>query len=184
MNLQPIQAETLEELLAAINDRLRKIILPSALDRVGLPKHPDSPVPRHWVEANFVAKDSLRELMRTEVMRVYSTQSRSTVRSHAIVLSVSGTLAVMDSAAPLLMLDSEFPASRVRALLKRPPVGDSLIVAVTVGGNEWARVVVEPESDQGETLVSASLPASQVVSIDILQVGSAFPGAGLTVEVL
>jgi hypothetical protein len=184
MSLQPILAETFDELVRAINDRLRKIsVAASGLDEVGSPSKPSSPVPRWWVESNFISQKGLQELLREQVVKTVSTSTSRTTRSHAVVLSVSGTLAIASSVAPLLMLDEEFPASKVRALVKRAPVGDKIVVSIMAGDSEWAKVEVPDGETQGEASVSSSLPAGVLITVDVVQVGSSFPGAGLTVEV-
>jgi hypothetical protein len=182
MSLAPIMAKSIEELVTALNDRLRRISLPVTVESVPLPQKPDSPVPRSWVEANFVTRESLRSLLQTEIVKT-NVQTTQSVRSHAIVFSISGTLAVEAAAAPLLVLDQEFPATKVRALLKRAPEGNSLIARIVADNEEWTTVTVADGETSAESSVTKSLPSGAILTVDIVQVGSAFPGAGLTVEV-
>lgn len=185
MSLQPIAADNLQDLVRLINDRLRRVAPGGEpLESVGVPQKPDSPVPRHWVEANFVTKDAARDILVQEVRKVVNTSTVRSVRSHALILTVSGILAVSSAASAVIKLNQDFPASMVRALVKRPPVGDKIVCLIMAGDNEWGRVEIPDGSDEGEAVIASSLPAGSKITLDIVNVGSSFPGSDLTVEVM
>ena len=101
-----------------------------------------------------------------------------------LLLSVAGILSIRSSAAPLAMLGTSRTASSVKAILKQAPLGADLDVRVLVGGAAWARVLVAAGNTRGEASGSLSqIAAGAEITVDLIAVGTTFPGADLTIAV-
>jgi len=100
-----------------------------------------------------------------------------------LILSVPGTLGIGSSLAPLISLDEARTASGLVALVKRAPTGASLRIQVMLAGVLWAAIPIA-NGAVSATLTGAglgALPANTLITLDVVGVGTTFPGGDLSV---
>jgi len=103
-----------------------------------------------------------------------------------IVLSVNGTLGVGSDLTPRLRFPLDIKPTGVRAEVKQAPVGDSIVLKILSNETPWMQLSIP----DGQTSVSAApqevedarpIPAGNNIRLDVVQVGTTFPGADLVV---
>lgn len=103
----------------------------------------------------------------------------------ALMLSMAGILSIRSNAAPLAMLQETRGVERLIALVKQAPLGADLTARVNVGGAAWADVTIPAGATQAAR-GAVGLPAiaeGALVTVDLLTVGTTFPGEDLTLLV-
>ena len=100
-----------------------------------------------------------------------------------LILSVPGTLGIQTDAAPRVSLGETATPAEVRALLKQPSQGASVIVKIRVGGKDWTSITLPVGSSEVSVSASGSIAANALITVNLVQVGTVFPGADLTVLV-
>ncbi len=100
------------------------------------------------------------------------------------VLSVGGTLAIQSNAAPLLTVPAITPVS-ITALVKQAPQGGSVQVQLNVAGQKYLTVTVAQGQTSGSATGSsfAAIAAGSLLTMDIVAVGTTFPGSDLSLIV-
>jgi hypothetical protein len=103
-----------------------------------------------------------------------------------LFLSVSGFLTIQASAAVPAMLFSGAKVAEIVALVGDAPVGDSIDLLLRVDGREFTTLSIAAGQKRGRKSGTglASIPAGQVVSLDIVGVppsGAGSPGRDLSV---
>lgn len=100
----------------------------------------------------------------------------------AIALSVPGTLSVRSSAAPLVTLAEKAQPVALVALVKQAPLNQDIKVQVWAGTAKWAAVTIPAGARSAKVTAGlAAIEADTEITVDLVQVGSVFPGADLTV---
>lgn len=97
-------------------------------------------------------------------------------------LTVPGTLGIGSNQAALVELAAAATPASMVALVKQAPSGADLTAQVNVGGTSWQQIVVK----NGQTTATigsglGAIAANALVTIDLVGVGTTFPGADLTV---
>src|SRR5436309_581780 len=99
---------------------------------------------------------------------------------------IEGILGILDNAAPPLSAQESFSIRDVYATVKAPPEGAGIQVRVRQGED----VVAECTIDAGQTVSTvvngAELPVLQAgatLGLDIVTVGTSYPGRDLTVTI-
>ena len=100
-----------------------------------------------------------------------------------IVLSVPGTLGIRSNAAPLVTLATAETVTSIAAMVKTAPSGAGLTLAVSAAGTSIGTVTIADGAVMASVSLSAAVAADTLITLDITQVGSTFPGADLTVLV-
>jgi hypothetical protein len=108
--------------------------------------------------------------------------SGSTTGASQVQLSVPGTLAVMSYAAPLVELPFTITPTSIVALIKQAPVGAAITYRVKVAGVSYFSASV----GTGLLLLSSGgtfqpIAANSLITVDIVSVGTTFPGSDLSV---
>jgi hypothetical protein len=106
----------------------------------------------------------------------------------AVSLSVAGTLGIGSNLAPLALLAGDSTATGVRMDLKQAPTGAALTVRLLTGETDWMELVIPAGStsvvaDDVVVAAAASIPAASNIRVDIVGVGTTFPGSDLTVSI-
>jgi len=103
-----------------------------------------------------------------------------------LVFQMQGTLGIESNAAQPLYLNRPVTAGDVKAYVQAAPTGSGITFTIYVGGTAWLTLTIAA----GQTVVVATpsqisalsqIPANTPVSIGITAVGTAFPGANLSV---
>lgn len=187
---------SLDRLIELLNDRLRRVA-----------EHLDGPIEiienldmRGFRITNLGAAQALgdavnlatgdrRYRMRDEAITegpgVGSVSVTQVSAKRSLLLSVAGILSIRSNAAPLAMLQETKSAAQVVAVVKQAPIGADLRARLNVGGAAWADVTIAAGQTQGTrdgTGLSA-ITAGALVTVDVLAVGTTFPGEDLTVAV-
>jgi hypothetical protein len=141
------------------------------------------------VDPNLPAsvQSKLNDRMRRIQQAIAGFSTRSGANSASgveqIVLFVPGTLAISSNLAPALTLGVTQSFSTIVALVKTAPSGTgSLTLQIYVNGVVWGPSVSLTSTSVTATISPAlSIPASQIIRLDITAVGGTNPGADLTV---
>lgn len=99
-------------------------------------------------------------------------------------LQVEGTLGVVNDAAPLLVVQNDLSVRDVFARVKIPPVGADVVVEVRADGVLLATLTISDGASSSASVNGAELPPlsqESSLSLDLVGVGTTFPGADLTV---
>jgi hypothetical protein len=106
----------------------------------------------------------------------------SVTNVNQLVFFVPGTLGILSDAAPAITVPENRKFSELVALLKQPPQGAPVAIQFYVNGQKWGASISLSGTSAKQALSNvASIPADQVIRMDITQVGSTFPGSDLTV---
>jgi hypothetical protein len=99
-----------------------------------------------------------------------------------LTISVFGTLAIGSN---LGQVPAFVPAAKTFtqavAMVTSAPTGADLIITVTSGASTLFTVTIPAGATQGSANSSAGVLASTPIEVNLIQVGSTFPGANLTV---
>ena len=99
-----------------------------------------------------------------------------------LTISVFGTLAIGSN---LGQVPAFVPAAKTFtqavALVTSAPTGAAIILTVTSGASTLFTVTIPAGSTQGSSTAAAGVLPSTPIEVNIVQVGSTFPGANLTV---
>lgn len=134
-----------------------------------------------------VLNDRFRQIQTAAPVRGTSTAAATlpaplaTVAHPMIGLCVPGTLGVRSNAAPLVSFVTEVGLTNLTALVKQAPTGASLKANVLVSATVLGMVEIAAGAISGTLTVSATIPAHELVTLDVIQVGSTFPGSDLSV---
>jgi hypothetical protein len=97
---------------------------------------------------------------------------------------VPGTLGVRTNAAPLVSIQQSKIPTGIVGLLKQLPQGASVMLNVLVAGLVYTSLELKP-GVSSPVLISGGLggaiAANALITLDIIQVGTTFPGADLSV---
>jgi hypothetical protein len=99
---------------------------------------------------------------------------------------IEGVLGILDDAAPPLSVQQSFSIRDVYAAAKGAPTGAALQVRVRQGAQEIATVSIADGQTASPAVNGAELPvltAGSTLSLDILAVGTTYPGRDLTVTI-
>lgn len=113
-----------------------------------------------------------------------STSTTSGGDASMLVLTVPGTLSIRSSAAPLVSLPEGREVAEILALVKQAPAGADIRLDLLVNNAKYATVTTAKDATAGK--VNSGLKAiakDQVIALDIVAVGTVFPGADLTVMI-
>lgn len=110
-----------------------------------------------------------------------ATDPVTTVTGGQTVLAIPGTLAIESNAAPLLSFKTARQVSEVELLVKQAPLGADLDVRVLVDGATMTTVKLLAGQTGVKSAASFAIAAAKAVRIDILGVGTTFPGSDLSV---
>lgn len=127
----------------------------------------------------------IEQLVGSTSKTVATTGSSSTSSSNAgqVILSVPGTLGMLSTAAPLILFQNAVTPSNIVAVLTLAAIGAPVIVQIMVAGVSYAQLTIPA----GQQLIPVSIPApggiaaGALVTLNIISVGTTFPGAGLSV---
>ncbi len=140
-------------------------------------------------EAQLALNDRFRTIAQAldSIGATGTTTSTATASGRELILTVPGTLGIQTNAAPLVSLpDSITPGGGIVAMLKQPPQGASVKFKLQVGGADYTAVEL-PAGSSLPVLISGALggviAANALVTLNIIQVGTTFPGADLSVLV-
>jgi hypothetical protein len=110
--------------------------------------------------------------------------STSSSSGGQVALSVPGTLGVQTNAAALIALETAATPVGLLAMLKQPPQGNPVVVNVLVAGSTYTSVTL-PAGSSAVVVITGSLggaiTANAVITLNITQVGTTFPGSDLSV---
>lgn len=99
-----------------------------------------------------------------------------------VVLSVPGTIGIRSNAAPLVTISTAQSASQIVALLKQAPVGADAQIRVLAAGVVIGQPLTIPAGTlSASQTLTAPVDADALITLDVLAVGSTFPGSDLTV---
>jgi len=102
-----------------------------------------------------------------------------------LFLAVPGTLAIRSNAAPLATFSRDRTITGLVALVKRAPAGGAVTLRLLVEGVAADSIVIAAGAISATAAVGSYVaPANGLLTLDIVGVGSTFPGADLTVRVL
>lgn len=106
--------------------------------------------------------------------------------SSAVQLTVDGTIGIGSDLCPRTVLAADAPAKGVKAIVKTAPTGADLQIRLLIGATTWADLTIPAASTEVE-LAPAAIAALAVIAadtnirLDLLGVGTTFPGADLAV---
>jgi len=141
---------------------------------LGNPRLSGDAVPLAYLEGRLVGVKAAPAVMQAAIA--------PTVTQTAL-LAVPGVLAIQSDAAPVVTLATESVVKSVEAVLKRAPTGADLKLRVIIDGEEWAAITIADGETGAEVATPADLApigAGKAVRLDILEVGTTFPGADLS----
>lgn len=101
-------------------------------------------------------------------------------------LQVEGHLAIETSAVPVVAVNAARSAGDVRAVVAEAPAGSPIELRLTRNGVEWCTLTIAEGQTMSATVNGAGLNvlnAEDLLGLDVLGVGTAFPGKDLTVTV-
>jgi len=106
----------------------------------------------------------------------------------AVNLTVDGTLSIGSDQASRISLRRAASAVAVKAVVKTAPSGADLTVQLLVGTTEWMALTIPSGSTAIEATASQLASASQIpadtnIRLDLVTVGTTFPGADLSVAI-
>lgn len=112
-----------------------------------------------------------------------ATSSSATGQSSTgqVVLSVPGTLGMQSNAAPLVTFAASVTPSGLVALLKQTAIGASVQAQLMVAGVSYATLTIPAGQTQISIPGAGAIAAGALVTLNIISVGTTFPGAGLSV---
>jgi predicted secreted protein len=151
-----------EDLVAAINDRMRRLTAAQPASAGG-------------AAASGAVSASGTRILNT-----------STVLGIGLTLAVRGTLGIEADAAPALYLPAPQTPTGVRAYLKTAPAGAALTITIYLGATAWLALTIA-DGQTSATATSAALVAAGLIAagvnirLGITAVGTTFPGADLSV---
>jgi hypothetical protein len=105
----------------------------------------------------------------------------------SLILSIPGTLAIHSDAAPIAFFTSAAKLTAVTGAVKQAPIGGALVISLRTPTRHLITLTIPA----GSTSVSASateitmapaIGAGVYIMIDLIGVGTVFPGSGLTVS--
>ena len=141
---------------------------------LGNPRLSGDAVPLAYLEGRLVGVKAAPAVMQAAIAPTVT---------QTVLLAVPGVLAIQSDAAPVVTLAAESVASSVEAVLKRAPTGADLKLRVIIDGEEWAAITIADGETGAEVATPADLApigAGKAVRLDILEVGTTFPGADLS----
>lgn len=151
----------------------------SARTNLTIPYNPD-------VDKDYqrVLNEKLRTIESELQLQTTATSSggATTSTGGTIVLSVPGTVAIMSNAAPLVSLPSSITPTEILLLVKQGSIGASLTVRVAVNGTSYATVTAAAGKISASLKSSfGAIAANQLITLDIINVGTTFPGSNVSV---
>ena len=99
-----------------------------------------------------------------------------------IAFSIPGTIGILTSAAPLLYSFSNLTITEFIAIVKTAPMGANITINILYNTTILCSTTITDGNSYGTTgPISIIIPARQALSLDIITVGTTFPGADLSV---
>lgn len=96
-------------------------------------------------------------------------------------LSVPGTLGMVSNAAPLLVFGSTVTPSGLLAVVKETAIGAAIAVQIMVGSASYATLTIPAGQTQVSIPGAGAIAAGALVTLNLISVGTTFPGSGLSV---
>ncbi|HTB10936.1 MAG TPA: hypothetical protein VK752_05170 [Bryobacteraceae bacterium] len=111
-----------------------------------------------------------------------ATGSTSTTSSAGqVVFSVPGTLGMQSNAAPLVTFANAVTPSGLVALLKVAAIGAAVSAQLMVAGVSYATLTIPAGQTQVSIPGAGAIAANALVTLNLISVGTTFPGSGLSV---
>jgi hypothetical protein len=141
------------------------------------------------IPATLATVPDLLPVLNDRMRRIQSAFDQGTTAAVAsggspgeLVLSIPGTLGIRSNAAPLVSFPAQVTPTDIVALLKTPPSGAPVTVQLNVGGQPYAVLsIASGQVQAGPQSASTPIPPNTLVTLDVTSVGTAFPGADLSV---
>lgn len=100
----------------------------------------------------------------------------------SILLNVPGTIGILSDAAPLATFQATVKLTELDAYVKIAPDGADIIASLYAGATLVGTVTIPDGATSGSAAVTAgTVNAGQLLTLDITQVGTTFPGSDLSV---
>src|SRR5580700_5402462 len=99
----------------------------------------------------------------------------STGSAGQVVLSVPGTLGMQSNAAPLLTFANAVTPSGLVGLLKQTAIGAAVSAQIMVAGVSYATVTIPAGQTQVSIPGSGAIAAGELVTLNVVSVGTTFP---------
>lgn len=110
-----------------------------------------------------------------------STGGGVTVSGSQLILAAPGVLAIQSSVAPLVSLGANVTPTEILAYLKQASQGADLLVNINVNGNLFFTVKIGAgATDYDKQGSFGTIAAGDVISVDIVDCGTTFPGSDLS----
>jgi hypothetical protein len=116
----------------------------------------------------------------------FTDAGQRTLHGGQLNFQIEGILGILDDAAPPLSAQESFSIRDVYATVKAPPEGAGLQVQVRQGGDVVAACTIVAGQTVSTAVNGAELPvlaAGATLSLDLLAVGTSYPGRDLTVTI-
>jgi hypothetical protein len=105
----------------------------------------------------------------------------TTTDAWQVVLSVPGTLGMGSNLAPLLTFASAVTPSGLVGLLKETAIGAAVSAQIMVAGVSYATLTIAAGQTQVTIPGAGTIAANALVTLNLVSVGTTFPGSGLSV---
>ena len=196
-------ADTSANLIAILNDRLRQIsqaignlqgangpvTLLNALDMSGyrIEDVADAvdggdAVSRSYGDRRYLGAVRTAATASASSATASTTAAATSSPGRQLELSVPGTLGIGSNQAPLVELPTAVAPTSMLAVVKGAPSGAALTAQINAGGTSWQQITIA----DGRSSASISsglgvLAANSLITLDLISVGTAFPGNDLSV---
>lgn len=143
------------------------------------------PIPGISLDLEQALNDRMREIgrhldSRSSGIATVAASGTATASGGELILSVPGVLGVRTDAAPRVSLQSTLTPNELLVLVKRAPVDADILVVLQVAGVDYASVTIVKATTSGRISSLAGIAKDALITLDIRQVGTKFPGADLS----
>ncbi len=185
-----------DALIAALNDRLRRVALaiadnaPAAATSADLNMNGyrivvlgDAVNPKDALNLETGDKRYATPAALTKAVAAVTPAAggSSSAASATLILTVPGMLAIQSSATALVIFTTARNWTKVNLLVEEAPTGAAITVSVNAGTAILGTATIAAGATAGSATVSWTLPANTVLSIDVTTVGLTNPGSGLSI---
>jgi hypothetical protein len=135
--------------------------------------------------SNAIGNSAAREVSFTQTID----RGLRTLAGGQITLTIDGFLAVQTDAIPAFAAERDYSTGVVQAFLLSPPTGPEgpgVTLRLRLNNQEWCQLMVPHGAVQSNAVNGRNLPVIRKesrLSLDVLTVGAATPGSGLTVVI-
>ena len=108
------------------------------------------------------------------------------LRGGQLTFQIEGVFGVLDNATPILSVQENLAIRDVYAIVKSAPLGSDVQLAIRQDGALLTQLAIANGQTQGTTVDGAGLPflqAESQLTLDVLAVGTQYPGSDLTVTI-